>query len=107
MLFAKAAGNSCCRPVYFYKKGPGNHDDYPGLLGESLFSCCNYFFAIIVAAFRAYMMGHLRFVALRAGYKTGSLQFPISTTLVTAGLGHFSLWYCHCWFTSGTIRLTV
>ena len=40
-------------------------------------------------------MGHLRFVALRAGYEAGSLELPISAALIAAGLGHFSLWYCH------------
>ena len=65
-----------------------------------LFSCLDNLFAIIVAAFRAYMMRHLRFVALRACYEARSLQFPIRTTLVAAGFGHFTLWYCHVGYTS-------
>ena len=84
--------------IYFQKSlsDKRNKQDYAVLLIYfCLFSCSNNLFAVIVAAFRAYMMGHLRFVALGASNVARSLQLPISTALVAAGLGHFSLWYCH------------
>ena len=65
-----------------------------------LFSCLDNLFAIIVAAFRAYMMRHLRFVALRASYEARSLELPVCTALVAACLRSFALWYCHLGYTS-------
>lgn len=41
------------------------------------------------------MVREFRLVALRAGYIARSRQFPVGTALVAAGLGHFTLWYCH------------
>ena len=69
-----------------------------------LFSCLDNLFAIIIAAFRAYMMRHLRLVALRAGNEAGSIEFPVGAALVAACLGSLTLWYCHLIFTSEVMR---
>ena len=51
-----------------------------------LFSCLDNLFAIIVAAFRAYMMWHFGLVALRAGYEAWRFQFPICAALIATGV---------------------
>jgi hypothetical protein len=53
------------------------------------------FLAIIVAAFRAYMMRTHQLVALRTFNQARSSQFPISATGIAASFRHLSLWYCH------------
>ncbi len=67
---------------------------------QALFCCFDDFFAVIVTAFRANVMRHFRFVALRAGNEAGSFELPVSTALVAACLRSFALWYCHLIFTS-------
>ncbi len=61
----------------------------------ALFCCLYDLFAVIVAAFRAYMMRHFRLVALRAGNEARRLEFPVGAALIAACFGSFTLWYCH------------
>jgi hypothetical protein len=53
------------------------------------------FLAIVVAAFSAYVVRALQFVALRAFNQARSSQFPVGTAGIPTGFGHFSLRYCH------------
>ena len=66
----------------------------------ALFCCFDDFLAVVVTAFRANVMRHLRFVALRAGNESRSFELPVGTALIAAGLGRFTFWYCHLIFTS-------
>ena len=68
------------------------------------FCCLDDLFAVVVTAFRANGMRHLRLVALRAGNVAGSRELPVGAALVAAGLGSLALWYCHLIFTSEVMR---
>ena len=65
------------------------------LIITQLFSCGNYFLAIIVTTLCANMMRHLRLVALWALYIARNFQLPVGTTGITTSLGHLTLRYCH------------
>lgn len=81
------------------KKKPGCLAGGPDF-SWALFCCFDDFLAVVVTAFRANVMRHLRFVALRAGNESRSFELPVGTALIAAGLGRFTFWYCHLIFTS-------
>jgi hypothetical protein len=68
------------------KQGKENEQDLHPAHELFSFSFLDDLLAVIITALGAYMMGHPRLMALRAGRKSGGFQFPIGTALVTTSL---------------------
>ena len=95
-----AAGTFLLRIIIYRKEKSGLSQKGRPDSSRALFCCFDDFLAVVVTAFRANVMRHFRFVALRAGNEAGSLELPVRTALVAACLRSFTLWYCHLIFTS-------